>query len=141
MGRAKLRRSESINWRSSNLRLEPLEQRHLLSATSPVTDAFVAAAPVSVEVPHGAFLAGMDELRINFSADVQGAAEEQNYSLVAAGPDALLRTADDLTVDFGVQLHGRQAQLTMTGLDADLYRLTVRDTILGASREPIDGDG
>jgi hypothetical protein len=83
--------------------------------------------------------AGTPILGVYFSGPVLGGAAD-DYELVAAGPDGLLGTSDDVAVPLAVSYAGNTATLRFPLLMEDLYRLTIHDAIADTWGTPLDGD-
>ena len=86
-----------------------------------------------------ALLAGATTLQVQFSQAVVGKSSD-NYQLQSLGPDALLGTADDTIVSVSASCTGATATLSFAPLHPSLYRLNVKDSILDASGNKLDGD-
>ncbi|MCY2990099.1 MAG: FG-GAP-like repeat-containing protein, partial [Planctomycetota bacterium] len=120
--------------RRRKLLFEALEDRRLLT-TGPTIVGTMPSLATS-----GTLEAGTTAIRIDFSEPVVGADMAGNYQLQGLGPDGLLGTADDLVFWLDAAYSGTQATLNFTNLPADVYRLTVRETITDAAGNPLDGD-
>ena len=116
-----------------SLRCEQLEERTLLSAAPTV----IGTTPSLVG---GALLAGTASLQVQYSANVSGGASSDNYQLQSLGPDGLLGTPDDTIVPLSASYSGATATLNFAALPESVYRLTVKDSIVDAFGNALDGD-
>ncbi len=70
-----------------------------------------------------------------------GAANPANYELRRAGADGLLGNADDPIVNVtSIAVNGNTATLGFSALPEDVYRLTVKDSIVDGAANLLDGD-
>ncbi len=88
----------------------------------------------------GTVAAGATSLVVNFSEAMLGGATAGNFQLRRAGADGLLGTGDDPTIVVTASYAANSTTLTFAGLVEDVYRLTVRDTLIDLVGNQLDGD-
>jgi len=89
----------------------------------------------------GSLAAGTTSLTVTFSETVVGANAVGNYELRRSGADGFLGTADDVIVGLtSAIVSGTTATLNFAGQPTDIYRLTVKDTIVDTIGLSLDGD-
>jgi len=96
---------------------------------------------VSPELAAGTVSAGTQSVFVKFSTAMVGAGASSNYELRSAGADGLLGTVDDPLIAVSASYAGVTATLGFAALAEDVYRLTVRDTIVDSAGNRLDGDG
>jgi hypothetical protein len=114
-------------------------------SASSVTQNFDMPPPVisgTAPAMAGGFLdVGATALALRFSETVVGAGTATPYSLLRAGPDGMLGTADDVAVPLASSYSGTTATLSFPALSAGSYRLTVSSSITSLSGTHLDGNG
>ncbi|QDU49595.1 hypothetical protein [Gimesia panareensis] len=119
------------------------------SSSGPFSTRTIGTFDVEISPPTvvgATFDIGNASLEVTFSGMVNGADVLTNYSLVRAGTDGLLRTADDVVIliDSASFVRGAGgtsiATLNFAALPEDIYHLSVLDTITNVVGNSLDGD-
>ena len=112
--------------------VESLESRQLLAA-SVLDTSFLSPGTLSTSA---------NSLTVQFSEPVFGGTLVSSYELRQAGSDGLLGSSDDPIVPLAfIAMNANTATVNFPALTEDVYRLTVRDTIIDAFGNALDGDG
>jgi VCBS repeat-containing protein/predicted outer membrane repeat protein len=131
--------SYSIRVRTTDQGGLPLERQFTITATD-VDDMPPTVAAVSPSIAGGTWDVDTTSVVIDFSEPVAGGGSAVNYQLQSLGPDALLGTADDTIIPLSVSYTGSSATLQFAPLPESVYRLTIRDTLVDARGNVLDGN-
>ncbi len=120
------------------LRLEPLEERALLSVGHGLPPTVV---PITASLNSRVVDAGTQILALQFSTSVNDAGSAGNYELREAGADGVLGTGDDRLRTLAASYRDSVVTLCMPSFTPGLYRLIVRDSITSQVGFKLDGNG
>jgi phosphoribosylcarboxyaminoimidazole (NCAIR) mutase len=89
----------------------------------------------------GTLSAGSTTFALTYSETMLNLTSTANYQLQSAGVDGLLGTVDDVILPISIANTGNTATLTFSPLPANVYRLTVFDTLTDLAGNKLDGNG